>query len=53
MSEYVVNWETCFCENDYLDEAGVDIVKADSEEEAVEKVRAAHYHSVAWIECKI
>lgn len=36
MKEFVVEWETCYCE-DYPEVCGSTVIKAETEEEATEK----------------
>lgn len=48
--KYIISWETCFCESDFPDAMGTDIIEAESEKEAVQIAHKKHYHSVAWCE---
>ena len=44
MKKYCIVWETCFCE-DYPEQTGVLTVEAESEKEAISKVKIP-FHSV-------
>lgn len=47
--KYLIEWETCFCEDDFEDEIGTEYIEADTEEEAIAKAHKKHYHSTVHI----